>query len=109
MYMFNLIQICGCFSKLLFQIILVLVLPMSDSSQVISLIPAKKGGINFHMMKVDQICMLCSMWKLKKYRSAARYELCLFIAQNGQLGVVYEAQGVKVKAKVEELQEYSVC
>jgi hypothetical protein len=34
--------------------------------------------VGFEMLKVDQICMLCSMWKLKKkYRSATRDEICL--------------------------------
>jgi hypothetical protein len=39
-------------------------------------------GIDFERFKVDKIRMLCSMWNLKKYRSAARDELCLLIAQN---------------------------
>jgi hypothetical protein len=35
--------------------------------------------VDFQMLKVDQICMLCSMWKLKKYRSAVRDKLCILI------------------------------
>jgi hypothetical protein len=60
--------------------------------------------VDFETVKVDQICMLCFMWKLKNYRSVARDEPSLLIAQNQLLMVVYEAQDVKeVKARKEEL------
>jgi hypothetical protein len=49
------------------------------------------------------------MWNLKKYRSAVRDELCLLIAQNQLVMVVYEAQDVKVKATKEELQVSKFC
>jgi hypothetical protein len=46
-------------------------------------------GVDFQMLNVDQIPMLFSTWKLKIYSSAARDELCLLIAQNQLLMVVY--------------------
>jgi hypothetical protein len=51
---------------------------MNDSSLLAA--PAKKikAGrtvIHFKSLKVDQIRMLCSLWKLKKHRSAAKDEL----------------------------------
>jgi hypothetical protein len=61
-------------------------------------------GVDFNTLKVDQIRMLCSLWKLKKYRSAPREDLCILIAQNKLLTEVYEAQAFKVTAKKEELQ-----
>jgi hypothetical protein len=54
-------------------------------------------GVAFSSLKVDQICMLCSKLNLKKYRGVARDKLCLVIAQNQQLMVVYAAQAVIVK------------
>jgi hypothetical protein len=40
--------------------------------------------IDFDTLKVDQIRKLCSMWNVKKYRSAARDQLCLMIGQSQQ-------------------------
>jgi hypothetical protein len=49
-------------------------------------------GVPFSFsLKVDQIRMLCSKWNLKKYRGMSRDKLCLLIAQNQQLMVVYAA------------------
>ena len=61
-------------------------------------------GVPFSSLKVDQIRMLCSKWNLKKYRGVSRDKLCLVIAQNQQLMVVYAAQAVTVKNKKMELQ-----
>jgi hypothetical protein len=43
--------------------------------------------------------MLSSKWSLKKYRGFVREKVCLVIAQNQQLMVVYAAQAVTVKDK----------
>jgi hypothetical protein len=56
-------------------------------------------GIPFSSLKVDQIRMLCSKWSLKKYRGFAREKLCLVIAQNQQLMLVYTSQAATVKDK----------
>jgi hypothetical protein len=70
--------------------------PISTAFSVLS--------VPFSSLKVDQICMLCSKWSLKKYRGFARETLCLVIAQNQQLMIVYAAQAVIVKDKKMELQ-----
>jgi hypothetical protein len=61
-------------------------------------------GIDFDSLKVDQIRKLCSMWNAKKYRSAARDQLCLIIGQSQQLMGVYAAQDAKLKATKQENQ-----
>jgi hypothetical protein len=61
-------------------------------------------GIDFDSLKVDQIHKLCSMWNVKKYRSAARDQLCLIIGQSQQLMGVYAAQDAKLKATKQENQ-----
>jgi hypothetical protein len=66
-------------------------------------------GTAFSLLKVDQICMLCSKWNLKKYRGVARDKLCLVIAQNQQLVIVYEAQAGTVKDKKMKLQASKIC
>jgi hypothetical protein len=48
--------------------------------------------------------MLCSKWSLKKYMGFAREKLCLLIAQNQQLMLVYASQAATVKDKKMELQ-----
>jgi hypothetical protein len=64
---------------------------------------------DFQMLKVDQLCMLCSMRKLKKYGSAPRDETCLLMTQNQLLFVVDAAQDMKVKAQKEEFQASKLC
>jgi hypothetical protein len=61
-------------------------------------------GIDFDTLKVDQIRKLCSMWNVKKYRSATRDQLCLIIGQSQQLIGVYAAQDAKLKATKQENQ-----
>jgi hypothetical protein len=59
-------------------------------------------GIDFDTPKVDQIRKLCSMWNVKKYRTAARDQLGLIIGQSQQLMGIYAAQDAKVKATQQE-------
>jgi hypothetical protein len=66
-------------------------------------------GIDFDTLKVDQIQKLCSMWNVKKYRSAGKDQLYLIIVQSQQLMGVYPAQDAKLKATKQENQASKIC